>query len=95
MSEKETNSGFFAGLIVGVLAGAAVGLLFAPRSGAESRKLLKEKSEIASEKAREAAAKAREAAVSAEQMIREKLHTRKHDESLENTPSDQEARPAS
>jgi gas vesicle protein len=40
---RERGGGFFLGLLVGGLAGAAVGLLTAPRSGPETRTLLMDK----------------------------------------------------
>jgi gas vesicle protein len=40
---RERGGGFFLGLVVGGLAGAAVGLLTAPRSGPETRTLLMDK----------------------------------------------------
>jgi gas vesicle protein len=40
---KDTGGRFFAGLILGAIIGAAVGLLYAPKPGTETRRLLKEK----------------------------------------------------
>ena len=87
MSEKDTSSGVLIGFIIGVVAGAAIGLLYAPKPGMETRELLKEKAEIAAEKAKEAAAKAKEAAakakeaaVSAEKRVEEKLGRKKVEE---------------
>jgi gas vesicle protein len=39
-SKSQGAGGFFLGLIVGALAGAAIGLLWSPRSGAENRERL-------------------------------------------------------
>jgi gas vesicle protein len=43
MSEKEGGSGFLLGFIIGALAGVAVGFLYAPKPGKETRAMLKEK----------------------------------------------------
>ena len=43
MSDKNSGSGFGIGLILGIAVGAALGFLFAPRSGKETRDLLKGK----------------------------------------------------
>ena len=80
MSDKDTGSSFLIGFILGVVAGAAIGLLYAPKRGAETREILKEKAERAAEKAKEAAAKVKEAAVSAEKRVEEKLGSKKVEE---------------
>jgi gas vesicle protein len=70
MSDND-NSSFVTGLILGTIVGLAIGFLYAPQPGAETRKLLKEKAEIARHKAAEAAEiakhKAAEAAEKAKQ----------------------------
>lgn len=43
MGEKEGGSSFFIGFLVGVLAGTAIGILYAPKPGKETRAMLKEK----------------------------------------------------
>jgi len=43
MSDRESGSSFFIGFIVGVIAGAAIGILYAPKPGKETRAMLKEK----------------------------------------------------
>jgi len=40
---KDSGAGFFTGLIVGALAGLVVGFMYAPRSGSETRRIVKEK----------------------------------------------------
>lgn len=64
MSEKEGGSNFLVGFIIGAIAGVAIGLLYAPKSGKETRALLKEKASNVTEKirgtAKEAEKKARE-----------------------------------
>ena len=44
---KDTSTGFFAGLIIGAVIGVAVGILYAPKSGNETRRLVKEKAAAA------------------------------------------------
>ena len=53
--DKDSGSGFFTGLIMGALIGVVVGFLYAPQSGDETRRLVKEKSEVIKEKASKAA----------------------------------------
>jgi len=60
MAEKDTGTSFAIGFILGAAAGVAIGFLYAPKPGRETRALLKEKAERAAEKAKEAAAEARE-----------------------------------
>lgn len=43
MSDRESGSSFFIGFLVGVIAGAAIGILYAPKPGKETRAMLKEK----------------------------------------------------
>jgi gas vesicle protein len=52
---KDSGSGFFTGLIMGALIGVVVGFLYAPQSGTETRRLVKEKTEVIKEKASKAA----------------------------------------
>ena len=61
MPNRDTGSGFLVGLIVGAVVGLAIGFLYAPRSGEETRELLKEKADLAKEKASELSQKAKEA----------------------------------
>ncbi|MGA2367028.1 MAG: YtxH domain-containing protein [Dehalococcoidia bacterium] len=51
---RDSSSGFFAGLIIGAIIGAAVGLLYAPQPGSETRRMVKEKAVEAKGKAAEA-----------------------------------------
>jgi gas vesicle protein len=57
---KDTSTGFFSGLILGVVIGAAVGLLYAPQPGTETRRMVKEKASEIKEKAVKAASKIKE-----------------------------------
>ena len=73
MSEKEGGSSFLIGFIIGAVAGVAVGFLYAPKSGKETRALLKEKVGEVKEKASEMTEKAREVAAEAGRRVRDKL----------------------
>jgi len=57
---KDSGSGFFTGLIMGALIGVVVGFLYAPQSGMETRRLVKEKTEVVKEKASKAARRVKE-----------------------------------
>jgi len=52
---NDSGSGFFTGLIMGALIGVVVGFMYAPQSGTETRRLVKEKAEIVKERASKAA----------------------------------------
>lgn len=60
MADGDRGSGFAIGLIVGAALGLAIGFLFAPRSGEETRRILKEKAETARERAAEITKRVRE-----------------------------------
>ena len=77
MAEKDSGTSFVAGFILGAVAGAAIGFLYAPKPGKETRALLKEKAIEAKEKAGEAAEKAKEATIKAEKRVEEKLGRKK------------------
>ena len=62
MANREGGSGFAIGLMVGAAIGLAVGFLFAPRAGQETRQILKEKAAVARDRAVEVAKKVRETA---------------------------------
>jgi len=49
MSNSDSGSRFGIGLILGLAVGVALGFLFAPRSGKETRELLKDKAADVSE----------------------------------------------
>jgi gas vesicle protein len=51
MTDNNGMSGFGLGLLVGAVAGLAVGFLYAPKSGRDMRALIKEKGEEAWDKA--------------------------------------------
>ena len=60
MSDKEGGNNFLTGFLFGVLAGVAVGFLYAPKPGKETRALLKEKAGEFKEKASEVINRAKE-----------------------------------
>ena len=74
---KDTGLSFTIGFLFGAVVGAAIGFLYAPKPGRETRELLKHKAEEAKEKASEVAEKAKEAAVKAEKRVEEKLRHKK------------------
>ena len=41
--EHDATSSFFAGLVMGVIVGAAIGFLYAPNPGKETRELVKDR----------------------------------------------------
>jgi gas vesicle protein len=53
MDEKESGNSFIIGFILGAIAGVAVGFLYAPKAGKETRTLLKEKAGELKERATE------------------------------------------
>ena len=54
---KDTTSSFTVGLIVGAVVGLAIGFLYAPQSGKETRRMVKDKVVALKEKASEAISK--------------------------------------
>ena len=73
MSDKDGSGSFAIGFILGAVVGVAVGFLYAPKSGRETRELIKEKAEEVKEKAEEVTEKAKEAAAVAKKKVEEKL----------------------
>lgn len=57
---KDSGAGFFTGLIIGAVIGLAVGFLYAPQSGDETRRLVKEKASALKERAAKVAGRVRE-----------------------------------
>lgn len=76
MGEKESGSNFIAGFIIGAVAGLAIGFLYAPKSGKETRAYLKDKASGIKEKASEVTGRAKEAAREAGRVVKEKLSTK-------------------
>jgi gas vesicle protein len=60
MTEKEGGSSFLIGFIIGAVAGVAVGFLYAPKAGKETRAILKEKAGQLKERASEMISRVRE-----------------------------------
>jgi gas vesicle protein len=61
MGEKEGGSSFLVGFIIGAIAGVAIGFLYAPKAGKETRAILKEKAGQLKDKASEMFSRAKEA----------------------------------
>ena len=77
MSDKDSGASFIVGFTIGAAVGLAIGFLYAPKPGRETRTLLKEKAVETKEKASEVTEKAKEAAVRAERRVEEKLGRKK------------------
>ncbi len=58
---KDSGAGFFTGLLVGALIGVVVGFMYAPQSGSETRRMVKEKAASLKESAAGAASKVKDA----------------------------------
>ncbi len=77
MAERDTGASFAIGFIFGAVIGVAIGFLYAPKPGRETRELLRHKVEEAKEKAEEAAEKAKEAASEARKRVEDKIGKKK------------------
>jgi len=73
MSDKDTGSSFAIGFLIGAVVGVAVGFLYAPKAGKETRAMLKQKAGEVKEKAGEVTAKVTESALEAGKKVRNKL----------------------
>ena len=73
MSDKDTGSSFAIGFLIGAVVGVAVGFLYAPKAGKETRAMLKQKAGEVKEKASEVTAKVTESAMEAGKKVRNKL----------------------
>ena len=73
MSDKDSGVSFTIGFLVGAAVGVAIGFLYAPKTGSETRALIKEKALEAREKAGEVAEKAKEAATEARKRVEDRL----------------------
>ncbi len=83
MGDKDSGSSFAIGFLIGAITGVAIGFLYAPKAGKETRVLLREKAgEIkekageVKEKAGEVTEKAKEAALEAGKRVRSKFGTK-------------------
>ena len=79
MTNKDSGVSFTIGLLLGAAVGVAIGFLYAPKPGWETRQMLKEKAEEAKEKAHEVTEKAKEAAAEAKKKVEEKLGHKKEE----------------
>lgn len=66
MANKDTGTGFAIGFLAGAVIGLAIGFLYAPKPGKETRELLKKKAGAVKEKATGVIKKAKETAAEAE-----------------------------
>jgi gas vesicle protein len=58
---KDSTPGFFTGLMIGAVIGLALGFLYAPQPGEETRRMVKEKAGTVKEGAAKAAGRVRDA----------------------------------
>ncbi|OGO01591.1 MAG: hypothetical protein A2Y90_02095 [Chloroflexi bacterium RBG_13_52_12] len=58
MGERDAGNSFMIGFILGAIAGVAVGFLYAPKAGKETRALLRDKAGELKEKASEVISRA-------------------------------------
>jgi gas vesicle protein len=72
MSDRDSTS-FFTGLVLGAVVGMAIGFLYAPQPGKETREILKQKAEIARQKATEVAHKVKQTATEASEKVQSAL----------------------
>ena len=77
MSDKDTGLSFTVGFFIGAIVGTAIGFLYAPQPGKETRELLKHKAEEAREKAETITEKARETADETRKKVEGKLSKKK------------------
>ncbi len=73
MTDKDKGTGFAIRFIVGTAIGLAIGFLYAPRPGEETRQLLKEKAEKVKEKAAEVTEKVKETTAETKKKAQEKM----------------------
>lgn len=60
MTNNESATGFGIGLLAGAIIGVAIGFLYAPKSGRETRAILKDRAEEVRERAEDVMEKAKE-----------------------------------
>ena len=73
MSDKESGSNFLMGFIIGAIAGVAIGFLYAPKSGKETRALLKQKASEVKQRASAVTSRIKESALEAGKKAKAKL----------------------
>jgi len=74
MDNKNNSAMMGVGLVAGLALGLAIGMLYAPRTGKETRAMLKEHAMDVKEKAVEMAGDMKERAGSMVQMAKERMH---------------------
>ena len=77
MTNKDDGSSFVIGFVVGAIAGLAIGFLYSPRPGKETRELLKAKTEEMKEKAVEVTEKVKETAAEVKKKAQAKMEAAK------------------
>ncbi len=60
MADRDSGNSFLLGFLIGAVAGVAVGFLYAPKPGKETRAMLREKASELKEKAGEVISRATE-----------------------------------
>jgi gas vesicle protein len=75
MERGQELKGLGVGLVLGAAIGLALGILYAPKSGAETRYILKEQAQEAKEKAEEVIGMVKEKAGGVVEMVKEKAGT--------------------
>jgi gas vesicle protein len=73
MADRDSFNGFALGFLLGAVAGVAIGFLYAPKPGRETRALLREKAGEVGDKIGEAAERVRETASEAGKKVKERL----------------------
>jgi gas vesicle protein len=73
MGDRDNVNGFALGFLIGAVAGVAIGFLYAPKPGRETRALLMEKAGEVRDKAVEVGERVRESATDASKKVRERL----------------------
>jgi len=73
MADRDSFNGFAMGFLLGAVAGVAIGFLYAPKPGRETRALLKEKAGEVGEKIGGAAERVKETATDAGKKVKERL----------------------
>ena len=65
MSDNKNGAGFYTGLFLGSIAGLTMGILFAPKSGEETRSIISDKTSDWKEKAEELSEAAKDRIITA------------------------------
>jgi gas vesicle protein len=73
MSEKDMGSSFGMGFVIGAIVGVAIGFLYAPKPGTETRTLLRDRATEVADRTREVADKTREVAGEARKRVEDRL----------------------